>query len=291
MGVMRIIKKFFCIENEASEMAVAFTSKETIIENGSNKIIEFDGVDDIDHSFQLQDSIVLSQIQLEPTIKFSDHLKGLSVEDMHKMSEEEIEINENRICNIVKYNALPPQTLFRPTLFLDLDNTLVCTFTKFPEEFHAHEILLRICGIEQTVWVVERPGLQEFLDALHQKYEMVLFTAGIRQYGIKVLKAIDPKKHIKYLLDRRFCSVIGKNLKGQDIFCKDLKKTGRDIINSVLVDDRDYSFIKDEQNGIKISSFNGENNDIQLHKLKDLLLNYDFSGISQHNYKMEVSYL
>lgn len=168
-------------------------------------------------------------------------------------------------------NCLPPKKDSRPTLILDLDNTLVYSTTKQSEKYD-HELEINHNGRSQTVWVVERPHLQQFLDVLYDKYEIVLFTAGIRQYGIKVLKAIDPKLRIQYLLDRRFCTILGKNQRNQDLYIKDLRILGRDLSRTLIVDDRDYSFCLDAANGHLIPGFDGNGNDDCLVQLQDYLL-------------------
>jgi RNA polymerase II subunit A-like phosphatase len=45
-----------------------------------------------------------------------------------------------------------------------------------------------------------RPGVREFLDAMHEKYEMHIFTFGTRQYALEIMKFLDPAR--KYFGDR-----------------------------------------------------------------------------------------
>jgi hypothetical protein len=91
--------------------------------------------------------------------------------------------------------ALPPKHPNAPpvTLVLDLDETLVhCTVENctdadltFPVVFH---------GVSYQVHVRLRPFLFEFLEAIHDKFEVVVFTASQRVYADELLDRIDPSK-------------------------------------------------------------------------------------------------
>lgn len=197
---------------------------------------------------------------------------GLTSTEIASMLPDDIDRNcESEFCTSFLENCLPPKRDGRPTLILDLDNTLVYSTTKQPEKYD-HKLEISHNNRTQTVWVVERPNLQQFLDVLCDKYELVLFTAGIRQYGIKVLRAIDPKLRIQYLLDRRFCTILGKNQKNQDLYIKDLRILGRDLSRTLIVDDRDYSFCLDTANGHLIPGFDGNCDDNCLAQLQEYLL-------------------
>lgn len=77
------------------------------------------------------------------------------------------------------------------TLVLDLDETLVhCTVDPiadadlvFPVFFH---------GMEYQVHVRLRPYLYEFLERIHDQYEVVVFTASQKVYADELLNRIDP---------------------------------------------------------------------------------------------------
>ena len=86
-------------------------------------------------------------------------------------------------------NANPPIPPI--CLVLDLDETLVhCTIEPvadadmvFPVEFN---------GMEYQVHVRCRPYLRQFLEAVHKKFEVVIFTASQQVYADKLLDKIDP---------------------------------------------------------------------------------------------------
>jgi TFIIF-interacting CTD phosphatase-like protein len=50
--------------------------------------------------------------------------------------------------------------------------------------------------------VTKRFGLDIFLFEMSQLYELVVFTAGIKDYTTCVLEIIDPQKRISHVLTR-----------------------------------------------------------------------------------------
>jgi hypothetical protein len=91
--------------------------------------------------------------------------------------------------------TLPPKDEDSPpiSLVLDLDETLVhCTVEPvddadlvFPVEFH---------GCVYQVHVRLRPYLFEFLEKIHGKFEVIVFTASQKVYANELLNLIDPGK-------------------------------------------------------------------------------------------------
>ena len=173
----------------------------------------------------------------------------------------------------VIYNGffLPPKQDNKPTLVLDLDHTLVYPVNTKPS-VPCFEVVINYKDRSQSIWVVERPFLQEFLDELHSKFEIIIFTAGIRQYGTKVLKHIDRKGRVVGLLDRRHCSALEKSDKDSVVYVKNLNYLGRDLARTIIIDDREYSYIMNFSNGQDIPAFNGDPNDRALPRLQEYLI-------------------
>ena len=64
-----------------------------------------------------------------------------------------------------------------------------------------------------------RPGAQDFLQALNDKYEIMAFTLGIEKYADKILSILDPNRQIfKFLLHR-----------GHNVFNQDLLRPVKDV--------------------------------------------------------------
>lgn len=163
--------------------------------------------------------------------------------------------------------ALPPKAASAPpiTLVLDLDETLVhcsveepatCDLT-FGVEFH---------GIDYQVYVKLRPHLQRFLQAVSQDFEVVVFTASQPVYANELLNRIDPNSSlVHYRLFRESCLQVEGN------FLKDLTVLGRDLSQTVLVDNSPHAFGYQLDNGIPIESWFDDPQDRELLKLERFL--------------------
>jgi len=79
--------------------------------------------------------------------------------------------------------------------------------------------------------VTKRFGLDIFLFEMSQLFELVVFTAGLRDYTDEVLKNIDPKKRIKHVLYREHCTILNKTY-----FLKNLSLLGRNLKQTILID-------------------------------------------------------
>jgi len=164
-------------------------------------------------------------------------------------------------------DRLPAKDVDAPpiSLVLDLDETLVhCTVEAvddadltFPVEFH---------GMTYQVYVRLRPHLQEFLEAIADKFEVIVFTASQQVYADALLNLIDPEnKYIKHRMFRESCLSVEGN------FLKDLNVLGRDLKKSVLVDNSPHAFGYQVDNGIPIESWFDDRNDTELLKLERFL--------------------
>jgi TFIIF-interacting CTD phosphatase-like protein len=93
-----------------------------------------------------------------------------------------------RICLPPKADGAPPITLV-----LDLDETLVhCTVDPTPDANLVFPVMFH--GMEYQVHVRLRPYLFEFLERVHDQYEVVIFTASQQVYADELLNLIDPGK-------------------------------------------------------------------------------------------------
>ena len=66
---------------------------------------------------------------------------------------------------------------------------------------------------------------------MSQIYELVVYTAGLKEYTDEVLRLIDPKKRIKHVLYREHCIILNKNY-----FLKNLGILGRNLKQTILID-------------------------------------------------------
>ena len=92
--------------------------------------------------------------------------------------------------------CLPPKATDddRMTLVLDLDETLVhCTVDATPNADLVFPVFFH--GMEYQVHVRLRPHLYEFLESVHDQYEVVVFTASQKVYADELLNRIDPRTY------------------------------------------------------------------------------------------------
>ena len=125
---------------------------------------------------------------------------------------------------------LPPNATGNKTLVLDLDETLV--HSQFGPFNVPSDVVIKI-EIENEIHdihVLVRPGVQEFLEKISKKYEIVIFTASISKYAEPLLDILDKKKLCSFRLFREHCTLINSS------FVKDLKKLGRDLKDVVILD-------------------------------------------------------
>ena len=109
--------------------------------------------------------------------------------------------------------------------------------------------------------MLKRPGVDQFLEALADKYEIVVFTAGLKEYASLVLNHLDKKSVISHRLYRDSC----KEVDGK--YVKDLSEIGRDLRRVVIVDDNPNAYVYQPENAIPITSFVDDPADTELRKL------------------------
>jgi carboxy-terminal domain RNA polymerase II polypeptide A small phosphatase len=103
-------------------------------------------------------------------------------------------------------------------------------------------------------YINKRPGVDDFLTEMAKYYEIVIFTASIQEYADKVLDQLDTNRVIRSRLYGPSC-VRGGRTTPWPFAVKDLSLLGRDLSQTIIVDDnpRAYSFQPD--NAINITSF------------------------------------
>lgn len=151
-------------------------------------------------------------------------------------------------------------------LVLDLDETLVhSSFIAIPEADFKIEVSLD--GKDFVIYVVKRPGVEEFLTELSKHYELVLFTASVEKYAQKVTQLIDPNTVIEAMLYREHCTFHGGN------FVKDLNRLNRDLRHCIIVDNSPISYQFHPENAIGIGTFLTNKSDRELLYCKEFLMN------------------
>jgi CTD small phosphatase-like protein 2 len=183
------------------------------------------------------------------------------------MKEEMHEIRK-KVPDFFYYSQTPIRLPRRPgledkkTIIFDLDETLVHA-SELPKDCH---IILDV-GKGQVMGVNFRPFLHDLLKFASREFEVIIFTASSKKYADSIIDHIDPLKIlVHHRLYREHCSEFQGN------FIKNLGRlTDRDLKDLVLVDNCLISFCLQLENGIPITSWYEDLNDIQLKLLIDYL--------------------
>ena len=148
------------------------------------------------------------------------------------------------------------------TLVLDITNTLINIKYADPQG----QILIPNL----------RPGIFSFLNAVKPLYELVAFSSETKEFSDVILNEIEKnKKFFDFKLYKDHCTLY------KNRFVKDITKLGRDIRKIIIVDDDENNFVLNKENGIKIKSFLGEENntDTALFELKKILILFERMGL------------
>jgi Dullard-like phosphatase family protein len=169
----------------------------------------------------------------------------------------------------VKKLILPETNL--KTLILDLDETLIHSDFDGKYKDHDHTVTFISDNEEISVPVLIRPGLFEFIKNISEHFEIIVFTAGVKDYADAVLNYLDPDdRYFKHRFYRHDCINIANR-----VFIKDLRifvnRREEDII---IVDNSLYSFSNQISNGVLINSFYNDKDDRELFNLLNYLCNY-----------------
>ena len=157
---------------------------------------------------------------------------------------------EQIAMKIIEENKYLPEmnkNKYMYSLILDLDETLV----HYIEE-------------ENRAYVKVRYGVENFLNDLSKIFEIIIFTENTKDYADIILDNIDPKHTlISYRLYREH--IMNNNI-------KNIIKIGRDLDKTIIIDNDEECFAMQKENGLKIKTFNGEEDDRELIYLKNDLL-------------------
>ncbi|CAI7857678.1 unnamed protein product [Closterium sp. NIES-53] len=155
----------------------------------------------------------------------------------------------------------------RKTLVLDLDETLVHSSFSAPPNAD-FVVPLTMDGRTASVFVLKRPGVEQFLSAMAPIFEVVVFTASLARYADPVLDLLDPTGElIHHRLFRESCV----QMESGGGYVKDLSILGRDLADVLLVDNSPLSYARQPANGVPISSFIDDPRDVELLALMPFL--------------------
>ncbi|KAJ0422282.1 NIF-domain-containing protein [Aspergillus carlsbadensis] len=147
-----------------------------------------------------------------------------------------------------------PHLRSRKCLVLDLDETLVHSSFKVLERAD-FTIPVEIEGQYHNIYVIKRPGVDQFMKRVGELYEVVVFTASVSKYGDPLLDQLDIHGVVHHRLFRDSCY----NHQGNYV-----KVIGRDLRDTIIIDNSPTSYIFHPQHAIPISSWFSDAHDNEL---------------------------
>ena len=150
-------------------------------------------------------------------------------------------------------------------LVLDLDETLV--HSSLEKEPSAQMVIpVQIDNGIRDVYVIKRPGVDEFLKRMGEHYEIIIYTASLSKYADPLLDQLDVHKVISKRLFRENC------VYHQGHYVKDLSLVNRDLQHCIIVDNSPMSYSFHPENAIDCGSFIDDPKDIEMWQIGDFLL-------------------
>lgn len=113
----------------------------------------------------------------------------------------------------------------RLSVVIDLDNTLIFSTANKIEKAKNYAIM------NNKFYVYKRPHLDAFLSTLSQYCELIIYTAGTREYAERIIDYIDKNKLISARYYRENCVNEG------NLWYKDVSKYGFDERRVLIIDD------------------------------------------------------
>ncbi|KIM83381.1 hypothetical protein PILCRDRAFT_69634 [Piloderma croceum F 1598] len=165
---------------------------------------------------------------------------------------------------------LAPQHAGRKCLVLDLDETLVHSSFKSIQQAD-YVVPVEIEYHWHNVYVIKRPGVDNFLKKMGEIYEVVVFTASLSKYADPVLDKLDIHNVVAHRLFRESCY----NHKGN--YVKDLSQLGRPIGDTIILDNSPASYIFHPNNAVPVSSWFNDPHDTELTDLCPFL--FDLANV------------
>ncbi|KAF8482513.1 HAD-like domain-containing protein, partial [Russula ochroleuca] len=171
---------------------------------------------------------------------------------------------------------MAPQHAGRKCLVLDLDETLVHSSFKSIQQAD-YVVPVEIEYHWHNVYVIKRPGVDNFLKKMGEIFEIVVFTASLSKYADPVLDKLDIHHVVSHRLFRESCY----NHKGN--YVKDLSQLGRPIADTIILDNSPASYIFHPNNAVPVSSWFNDPHDTELTDLcpflADLSTSDDVRGV------------
>lgn len=177
---------------------------------------------------------------------------------------------------------IAPRFKGKKCLVLDLDETLVHSSFKILHQAD-FTIPVEIEGQYHNVYVIKRPGVDQFMKRVGELYEVVVFTASVSKYGDPLLDQLDIHGVVHHRLFRESC------YNHQGNYVKDLSQIGRDLKDTIIIDNSPTSYIFHPQHAVPISSWFSDAHDNELLDLIPVLEDLAGNQVSDVSLVLDVA--
>lgn len=147
-----------------------------------------------------------------------------------------------------------PRSRGKKTLLLDLDETLVHFSLRAPSE-PCIVLPVEIDDKKFKVYVLVRPGAEQFLKEMSQYYELVIYTASLAKYADPLMDILDKDHVVSHRLFRGDCIFY------QGMYVKDLSEVGRDMKELLIIDNSPTAYLFQPENALPILSWYEDKSD------------------------------
>jgi RNA polymerase II subunit A small phosphatase-like protein len=103
----------------------------------------------------------------------------------------------------------------------------------------------RVCNI----YVLKRPGVDYFLQEMAKYFEVIIYTASLSKYADPLMDMMDPNNFCTARLFREHCAFVN------GVFVKDMSVLGRDMKDTILIDNSPTSYMLQPECGVPILSW------------------------------------
>lgn len=159
---------------------------------------------------------------------------------------------------------ISPEHFGRKCLALDLDETLVHSSFQ-PVQNADFVIPVLIDDVFHHVYVLKRPGVDEFMKRMGKIYEIVVYTASLSKYADPLLDKLDIHNVITARLFREHCVYF------QGHYVKDMSLLNRPIHECIIVDNSPMSYAFHPENAIPCGTYIDSPHDKEMWQLADFL--------------------
>ncbi|KAI8378486.1 HAD-like domain-containing protein [Blakeslea trispora] len=172
----------------------------------------------------------------------------------------------------MKPHLPPKKDDAKPTLVLDLDETLLHTYRDTSNDGYVDYAVYAKDDYSCLLAGRLRPGVVEFLTWAASLFEVVVWTAGCRDYASMAIGCLDPENQlITHMLTRESCIRMRSASTKEVLYIKDLCALGRDLSKTFLVDNTPHAASLNLSNLIPIEAYEGSTSDTELLQLRRFL--------------------